>query len=229
MGSSRGWRIWSGLLPFTVTWAVTSMTVFHGNKVIIDQEHCISYASNQSTHTVDCRFFLCIRKWSWSFTQIFFFIVKINHFFSLGCFVPPEELDLAKAHKTWWQDFLGPYYRGFFDATGTPKQNFKKIQHLKIWDTLLTRYPKMIVVWAHLGLSKVKQRIENDMQSNGWGMVQRIRKWANWAQGRCRSRIRRTFSQFETFHNVFLFSDGNRRSSKSKFHGGNAYFSSFWI
>ena len=155
MGSSRGWRIWSGLLPFTVTLAVTSMTVFHGNKVIIDQEHCTSYASNQSTDTVDCSFFLCIRKGSWSFTQI-----------SLGCFVPPEELDLAKAHKTWWQDFLGPYYRGFFDATGTPKQNFKKIQHLKIWDTLLTRYPKMIVVWAHLGLSKVKQRIENDHLSN---------------------------------------------------------------
>ena len=101
------------------------------------------------------QFFLCIRRGSWSFTQI-----------SLGCFVPPEELDLAKAHKTWWQDFLGPYYRGFFDATGTPKQNFKKIQHLKIWDTLLTRYPKMIVVWAHLGLSKVKQRIENDHLSN---------------------------------------------------------------
>ena len=56
MGSSREWRIWSGLLPFTVTLAVTSMTVFHGNKVIIDQEHCISYASNQSTDTVDCSF-----------------------------------------------------------------------------------------------------------------------------------------------------------------------------
>jgi len=71
-----------------------------------------------------------------------------------GCFVPPEEIELAKAHKSWWQDFLGPYYRGFFDATGSPKQNFKKIQHLKIWDTLLTRYPNMVVVWAHLGLSK---------------------------------------------------------------------------
>ena len=65
-------------------------------------------------------------------------------------------------------------FRGFFDATNTPKKNFKKIQHLKvmngrqrerlqekiifffqIWDTLLTKYPDMIVVWAHLGLSKV--------------------------------------------------------------------------
>ena len=26
---------------------------------------------------------------------------------------------------------------------------------LQIWDTLLTKYPDMIVVWAHLGLSKV--------------------------------------------------------------------------
>ena len=49
---------------------------------------------------------------------------------------------------------LGPHYRGFFDSNNSPKNNFKKIQHLKVWDTLLTRYPKMIVVWAHLGLSK---------------------------------------------------------------------------
>ena len=25
----------------------------------------------------------------------------------------------------------------------------------QVWDTLLTRYPEMVVVWAHLGLSKV--------------------------------------------------------------------------
>ena len=49
---------------------------------------------------------------------------------------------------------LGPHYRAFFDALNTPKKNFKKIQHLKIWDTLLSTYPNMKVVWAHLGLSK---------------------------------------------------------------------------
>eukprot|EP00091_Calanus_sinicus_P014765 TRINITY_DN3243_c0_g1_i3.p1 TRINITY_DN3243_c0_g1~~TRINITY_DN3243_c0_g1_i3.p1 ORF type:complete len:565 (-),score=165.35 TRINITY_DN3243_c0_g1_i3:132-1826(-) len=71
-----------------------------------------------------------------------------------GCVVPQEELDLAKRNYRWWKDFLGPYFGGFFDSSNTPKQNFKKIQHLKIWDTLLTTYPNMTVVWAHLGLSK---------------------------------------------------------------------------
>ena len=61
---------------------------------------------------------------------------------------------MAKENHGWWKKMLGPHYRAFFDALNTPKQNFKKIQHLKIWDTLLTKYPNMIVVWAHLGLSK---------------------------------------------------------------------------
>jgi len=74
--------------------------------------------------------------------------------FDAGCFVPEEELALAKENHGWWKKMLGPHYRAFFDALNTPKQNFKKIQHLKIWDTLLTKYPNMIVVWAHLGLSK---------------------------------------------------------------------------
>ena len=51
---------------------------------------------------------------------------------------------------------LGPHYRGFFTADNSPKANFKKIMHLKTWDDLLTRYPGMTVVWAHLGLSKVR-------------------------------------------------------------------------
>ena len=69
--------------------------------------------------------------------------------------MPDDELDLAAKNYRWWQEFLGPHFRGFFDKNNKPKQNFKKIQHLKIWDTLLERYPNMIVVWAHLGLSKV--------------------------------------------------------------------------
>jgi len=71
-----------------------------------------------------------------------------------GCFVPPEELELAKRNYRWWKEFLEDHYGGFFDSSNTPKDNFRKIQHLKIWDTLLTTYPDMTVVWAHLGLSK---------------------------------------------------------------------------
>ena len=73
--------------------------------------------------------------------------------------MPEEELALAKTQHRWWQNMLGPHYRGFFDANNSPKANFKKIQHLKTWDDLLTRYPGMIVVWAHLGLSKVRSEI----------------------------------------------------------------------
>jgi len=68
--------------------------------------------------------------------------------------VPESELRLAKQNYRWWKSFLGPHFRAFFDGSNTPKKNFKKIQHLKIWDTLLNKYPNMIVVWAHLGLSK---------------------------------------------------------------------------
>merc|ERR1719443_2488163 len=57
-----------------------------------------------------------------------------------GCFVPEEEIALAKSQHRWWQNMLGPHYRGFFDANNSPKANFKKIMHLK--------------TWAHLGLSK---------------------------------------------------------------------------
>lgn len=70
------------------------------------------------------------------------------------CVVPEGEKRLARQNHQWWKDFLGNFYRGFFDSTNAPKSNFKKIMHLKIWDTLLTRYPDMTVVWAHLGLSK---------------------------------------------------------------------------
>lgn len=68
--------------------------------------------------------------------------------------MPESELVLTKRNHRWWSNFLGPHYRAFFDQSNNPKSNFKKIQHLKIWDTMLTRYPKLVAVWAHLGLSK---------------------------------------------------------------------------
>lgn len=71
-----------------------------------------------------------------------------------GCFVPEEDLALARLQHQWWKGILGPFYRGFFNSTNYPKENFKKIQHLKVWNDLLTRYPNLIAVWAHLGLSK---------------------------------------------------------------------------
>ena len=76
-----------------------------------------------------------------------------------GCRVPPEELELAAKQHRWWKEMLGPHYRGFFDPSNQPRANFKKIMHLKTWNDLLTRYPNMTVVWAHLGLSKVHESI----------------------------------------------------------------------
>lgn len=50
---------------------------------------------------------------------------------------------------------LGPHYEAFFDEqTNRPLPNFMKIQHLHVWDSLLTRYPDVKIVWAHVGLSK---------------------------------------------------------------------------
>ena len=73
--------------------------------------------------------------------------------------MPPEELELAAKQHRWWKEMLGPHYRGFFDPSNQPRANFKKIMHLKTWNDLLTRYPNMTVVWAHLGLSKVHESI----------------------------------------------------------------------
>jgi len=71
-----------------------------------------------------------------------------------GCEVPESEIALATKSFLWWKNILGPYYVSFFNANNKPRETFKKIQHLHVWDTLLTRFPNMKVVWAHIGLSK---------------------------------------------------------------------------
>ena len=72
-----------------------------------------------------------------------------------GCEVPPDELQDAMNQHGWWRDFLGPHYKAFFHVESkVPKDNFKKIQHVKVWDAILSRYPNLKVVWAHIGLSK---------------------------------------------------------------------------
>ena len=68
--------------------------------------------------------------------------------------MPPEELRGVNQDITWWQDILGKFYHSFFTKENRPRENFMKIQHLKTWDVLLSKYTKLRVVWAHLGLSK---------------------------------------------------------------------------
>jgi len=70
------------------------------------------------------------------------------------CVVGAAEAAQAHADAEWWRTFLGPYYGGFFNSTDHPQQNFRKIQHLKVWDAVLTQFPTLKVVWAHMGLSK---------------------------------------------------------------------------
>ena len=110
------------------------MTVFPGTKV----STCVEQYS-----TVQC--FLGLKS----------DISSLPELYCVGCFVPEEDLQLARQQYQWWKNILGPFYRGFFDSTNNPKKNFKKIQHLKVWSDLLSRYPGMTAVWAHLGLSKV--------------------------------------------------------------------------
>jgi len=77
-----------------------------------------------------------------------------NKLKELGCHVPAEEVKAVRSDPQWWTDILGVYYHSFFDKENNPRDNFKKIMHLKVWDTLLSKYPDLKVVWAHLGLSK---------------------------------------------------------------------------
>ncbi len=55
-----------------------------------------------------------------------------------------------------WVELLGPHYKAFFDeATKKPiRHAFSKIQHLEVWNAILKKWPDMIVVWAHMGMSK---------------------------------------------------------------------------
>ena len=68
--------------------------------------------------------------------------------------MPNEEIQLATQNYDWWRSILGPFYHSFFFTDNRPRQTFSKVQHLKVWDTILSRYKNLIVVWAHLGLSK---------------------------------------------------------------------------
>ena len=72
-----------------------------------------------------------------------------------GCELPANERRKAHLHRGWWKHFLGePIYQSFFDAQDYPKSNFRKIMHLRVWDTILSRFPSTKIVWAHIGLSK---------------------------------------------------------------------------
>lgn len=77
-----------------------------------------------------------------------------------GCEVPDMDVRRAMNSATWWQEFLGIHYPAFFEErSGRPKRNFRKIQHVKVWDSLLSRYPDAKMVWAHMGLSKELKRL----------------------------------------------------------------------
>lgn len=71
-----------------------------------------------------------------------------------ACATPPADEALAAQNFQWWKTLLGDYYPAFFNESNYPLPNFRKIQHVKVFDTILSRYPNMTVVWAHLGLSK---------------------------------------------------------------------------
>eukprot|EP00095_Tigriopus_kingsejongensis_P012514 maker-scaffold455_size166772-snap-gene-0.29 protein:Tk12514 transcript:maker-scaffold455_size166772-snap-gene-0.29-mRNA-1 annotation:"hypothetical protein BRAFLDRAFT_82927" len=77
-----------------------------------------------------------------------------------GCEVPEKATKAAMQAVDWWKEFMGPHYSAFFEETsGRPKRNFRKIQHLKVWDAILSRFPQAKIVWAHMGLSKELKRL----------------------------------------------------------------------
>ena len=77
----------------------------------------------------------------------------------LACYTPEDEKRTAQKDKAWWKATLGEFYHGFFDANDYPKSNFRKIMHIHVTDSILTRYKEIKFVWAHLGLSMELQSL----------------------------------------------------------------------
>ena len=72
------------------------------------------------------------------------------------CKVPDTEWIIASQDHAYWKDVLGEFYPAFFNVKKNEPHHhtFQKIQHLPLMSAILERYPKMKVVWPHLGLSK---------------------------------------------------------------------------
>ena len=84
-----------------------------------------------------------------------------------SCSVPEKEMENARTRDNYfWRELLGPFYHSFFHSEENGVQrncynfnrprfiSFRKVQHLILMDTILSRYPRMKVVWAHMCLSK---------------------------------------------------------------------------
>ena len=77
----------------------------------------------------------------------------------LVCEASDEEKKVAQRNHHWWEETLGPFYAGFFDVgTHYPKDNFKKIRHIHVTDSIIGRYPEVKFVWAHVGYASARQR-----------------------------------------------------------------------
>jgi hypothetical protein len=77
-----------------------------------------------------------------------------------NCNVPDSELEIATQDHVYWKDVLDEFYPAFFNKENEPiRETFRKIQHLPLMDAILGRYPKLKVVWAHIGLSKELQTL----------------------------------------------------------------------
>ena len=71
----------------------------------------------------------------------------------LKCDSTDEEKLIAQKDHKWWKATLGPFYSGFFDDKDYPKENFRKIMHIHVTDSIIGRYKQVKFVWAHVGLS----------------------------------------------------------------------------
>ena len=78
----------------------------------------------------------------------------------MNCNVPESELVIASKDHEYWKDVLDEFYPAFFNTKNEPRrETFKKIQHLPLIDAILDRYPKLKVIWSHIGLSKELQNL----------------------------------------------------------------------
>lgn len=92
------------------------------------------------------------------------------------CEPPQKEKEETKKPENiaFWKQALtrrdASHYNAFFNEDHSPKQNFRKIQHLQVWDAILSRYPDTIIVWAHIGLSielrNLHPQVHSDIMAN---------------------------------------------------------------
>jgi len=106
------------------------------------------------------------------------------------CEPPQNEKDDAKKEENivFWKNILkrgdASHYNAFFNQDHSPKPTYRKIQHLQVWDAILSRYRETTIVWAHIGLSMelrtLHPQVHSDIMANLFDKYPKLRADVSW-------------------------------------------------